>query len=269
MPALCSKYYNPKVTNTATKNLSKHMEKMVVADRKRQEKEEARMGPRTTPKHPILYDNNRTKVFNRKFFESVGLVMSQIPELLGKGIIITKVNVRQDFAEVRVFWVSKEDEEVSQLLESTSKRIRKGMAENAGLGQLPKIVFVLDTNYMMTTHMDKLFDKMDLGPDIETEENIWLEVEQLELGSDACGLRRNEILGTVELALMKSKAIHRVQYSEEQFKTAYRETIERHGGARKIEVKSNIKKFLVSRKKAAQRAKEENQTIAVDFGQEH
>lgn len=42
----------------------------------------------------------------------------------------------------------------------------------------------------------------------------------------------------------------------------------RHGGARKIEVKSNIKKFLVSRKKAAQRAKEENQTIAVDFGEE-
>jgi len=262
MPAMCSKYYSPKVANTASKNLTKHMQKMVVADRKRQEKEESRMGPRTTPKHPILYDNNRTRVFNRKFFESVGLVMSQIPELLGKGITITKVNVRQDFSEVRVFWVSRDnEEEVSRLLESTSKRIRKGMVENAGLGQLPKIVFVLDTNYMLDAHMDKLFDKLNLGPDIETEENVWLEAEKLELGSDACGLRRDEILARVDLALMKSKASHRVQYSEEQFKTAYRETIERHGGARKIEVKSNIKKFLVSRKKAAQRAKEENQTI--------
>ena len=225
---LCSKYYNPKVSSTMAKNAKKYLDKMMVAEVKRKEKEAARAGPKTVTKNPVMYDTNRTKVFNRKFYESVGMVMSQIPDLLGKGITITRVNVRPDFSEVRVFWVCRErEEEVAQLLESTSKRIRRGMMETSGLGQLPRIVFVMDTMYLYTAQMDRLFDKLDLGPDIETEKDLLEEMEQLELGTDGGGLRRYEILGRVEMTLMKNRARHRVEYSEEQFQTVYRETMER------------------------------------------
>lgn len=267
MGPLYSKYYNPKVSSTMAKNSKKYLDKMLLEDVRRKEKEAARMGPKNVPKNPVLYDTNRTQVFNRKFFESVGLVMSQIPDLLGKGITITKVNVKSDFSEVRVFWVAREREgEVAKLLESTSKMIRRSMVETSGLGQLPRIVNVMDTAYLYTTQLDRLFDSLDLGPDIVTEEeDVWEEVEQLELGTDGGGLMRDDIMGRVEMALVKSRAKHRVQYSEEQFQTVYRETMERHGGAHKLEVKSNIKNFLVSRKKAVQRAQVENQTIPVNF----
>ena len=225
---LYGKWHHPRVSATVSKNFKKNMDKMVMDDMKRMEKEAARKGPRTVPKHPILYDNNRTKVFNRKFFESIGLVMSQIPDLLGKGISITRVNVMQDFSEVRVFWVSKEkEEEVAELLRSTNTMIRRGMGEFAGLGQIPKIVFVMDTNHLLSVQMDRLFTKLDTGPDIVPVHNIWLEAGQLELGSGAGGGKRDEILRRVEMALMKSKATHRIQYSPEQFNEVYRESIER------------------------------------------
>jgi len=250
---LHSRYHNPKISMTVSKRFKKHMDDMVVSDIKRQKKEAERKGPVTAPKHPILYDTNRTKVFNRKFFESLGLVMSQMPELLGKGITITNVNVRQDFSEVRVFWVSREkEEEVSELLEVSRKKIRRGMYESSGLGQLPRIVFVIDTAYQLSVHMDRLFNKLDVGPDKPLEDNVWLEAQELKLGCEAGGLDRDEIMKRVEMSIMKSRAIHRECYSEEDFQTVYRESIERNGAAHKLEVKRNIKKFLVSRRKAAQ-----------------
>jgi len=253
MAPMQGKYYNPKISSTVAKRFKKHMDTMVVSDIKRQEKEAARKGPQTVPKHPILYDSNRTRVFNRKFLESLGMVMVDMPELLGKGLTITKVNVRQDFSEVRVLWVSREsEEEVAELLSSCSKKIRKAMFETSGLGQLPRIVFLVDTAYQLSVDMDRLFNKLDLGPDNTTEESVWDKVQELELGSMAGGVKRDEILSRVEMAIMKSKAVHRDQYKEEQFQAVYRDSIERNGSAHKIEVKQNIKKFLVNRRKTAQ-----------------
>lgn len=267
MSPMYGKYYNPKISLTMAKNAKRHMDRMAMEEVKRKLKEAARQGPRMVPKNPIMYDDNRTNVFNRKFYESIGFVMSQITDLLGKGICITKVNVTHDFSEVRVFWVAKEEKEVevTRLLQDHGKIIRKGMMEAAGLGKLPMIVYVMDSNYLFTTHMDRLFDKLDVGPVSEAEENVWREVEQLEVGSDGGGLRRDDILGSVQKALLKSKALHRGKYSEEQFQTVYRETIQRHGGAHKLEVKNNIRKFLVGRNKANQRAREENKTLPVYF----
>jgi len=250
---LHSRYHNPKISMTVSKRFKKHMDDMVVSDIKRQKKEEERKGPVTAPKHPILYDTNRTQVFNRKFFESIGLVMSQMQEMLGKGITITKVNVRQDFSEVRVFWVSRENqEEVSELLEVSRKKIRRGMYESSGLGQLPRIVFVRDTAYQLSVHMDTLFKKLDVGLDNPLKDNVWIEAQELKLGVEAGGVKRDEIMKRVEMSIAKSKATHRECYSEEDFQTVYRESIERNGAAHKLEVKRNIKKFLVSRRKAAQ-----------------
>lgn len=250
---LHSKYYNPKISATVAKRFKKHIDGMVVGDIKRQEKEAARKGPKTVPKHPILYDTKRTQAFNRKFFESLGMVMVDIPELLGKGITITNVNVTQDFSEVRVFWVSRENEEkVADQLEACCKKIRRGLYENSGLGQLPRIVFVLDTAYQLSVHMDRLFNKLDTGPDNIKEDNVWVIAQELVLGCDAGGVKRDEIVSKIEMSMKKCEAIHRDNYTDEQFRAVYRDSVERNGAAHKLEVKQNIKKFLMSRRKIAQ-----------------
>merc|ERR1719315_476903 len=108
------------------------------------------------------------------------------------------------------------------------------MVENSGLGQLPRIVFVMDTSYIYSAHVDRLFDKLNVGPDTETEDDLLEQVEMLELGSDGGGLRRDEILKKVEMVLLKSEAKHRQLYSAEQFQEVYRETMARHGGEHKM-----------------------------------
>ena len=67
--------------------------------------------------------------------------------------------MRPDYLEVRIFWISsrKDNEEVSQLLEANTGSIRKGMYTVSGLGKIPKLVFVLDLNYLHMQQMEDLF----------------------------------------------------------------------------------------------------------------
>ena len=85
--------------------------------------------------------------------------MADFPELLGYGIAITRVSTRADFSEVLVFWVSSPSkvEEVGDLLEAHVRRIRRGMIEVAGMGQIPRITFVKDIAYMLENELDGLF----------------------------------------------------------------------------------------------------------------
>ena len=122
---------------------------------------------------------------------------------------------------------------------------------------MPKIVFVLDTNYLHMQKMEELFDKINRRPehqeslDEETEHvNIWqYAADNIHLESTVSGLDRTAILGHINREVEKSKATHRYKYSENDFETVYRESIHRHGLARKLDVKNNIKKFLSERKK--------------------
>ena len=66
------------------------MEKFVAEEIEKQEKA-AKKGPSSSPKDPIIYDNNRTQIFNRQFMENIGQVMAEIPQLRGHGLCITKV----------------------------------------------------------------------------------------------------------------------------------------------------------------------------------
>ena len=129
-----SRWYNPKIAQTMVKNQTKHMQNFMLEEITKQLRESRRKGPKTVAKDPVLFDNNRTKVFNRQFKENIGEVMARIPELLGHGINITNVNVRPDYSEVRIFWISsrKDNEEVSQLLEANTGSIRKGMYTVSG-----------------------------------------------------------------------------------------------------------------------------------------
>ena len=161
-----SRWYNPKIAQTMVKNQTKHMQNFMLEEITKQLRESRRKGPKTVTKDPVLFDNNRTKVFNRQFKENIGEVMARIPELLGHGINITNVNVRPDYSEVRIFWISsrKDNEEVSQLLEANTGSIRKGMYTVSGLGKIPKLVFVLDLNYLHMQQMEDLFSQLQSKP---------------------------------------------------------------------------------------------------------
>ena len=87
-----NRFYNPKIAMTMTKNATKNMQRLLTAELIKQQKETSRKGPKTSPKDPVLFDNNRTKVFNRQFMENIGDVMLGIPDLLGHGLTITKVS---------------------------------------------------------------------------------------------------------------------------------------------------------------------------------
>ena len=240
------------------KNATKNLERSLQYELERQRKEQLRRGPRTQAKNPLLYDNRRTKVFNRQFQENIGFVMSSLPDLLGKGIRVTKVNVTGDFSEVRVFWVSSAEhkEIVSSLLESYGAKIKHDIKATSGLGYVPRIQWVHDQNFVLDQQMDKLFEKVKnseiylQGPDEAID--VWkVASESLELESDGAGLDRDVLVGKIETAISKKQALHRSQsqYSAEDFQTVYRETINRNGLQNKIMVKNNIKKFLLSRKK--------------------
>jgi len=253
-----SRFYNPKISQTIMKNATKNLERSLQYELERQKKEQLRRGPRTLAKNPILYDNRRTKVFNRQFQENIGFVMASIPDLQGKGISLTKVNVTSDFSEVRVFWVSSPEQEevVSNLLESHGTKIKQDIKAVSGLGFVPRIQWIHDQNFVLNQKMDQIFEKVRSSeiylkvPQESTD--VWkVASESLELESDGCGLDRDILIGKIETEMNKKQALHRsqAQYSAEDFQTVYRETINRNGLQNKIQVKNNIRKFLTSRKK--------------------
>ena len=254
-----SRYYNPKISLTMMKNATKNLERSLQYEIERQKKELARRGPRTVAKNPTLYDNRRTKVFNRQFQENIGFVMSSISELLGKGLTVTKVSVTTDFSEVRVFWVctAGQEETVTNLLETYAVKIKQDIKEVSGLGLVPRIQWIHDQSYILQREMDKIFEKVKNNevhlnlPD-DDGVNVWkVCYESLQLECDGSGLDRDNILTRIETEKNKKEALHRSpsQYTQEDFQAVYRESIHRNGLENKLLIKDNIRKFLTNRKK--------------------
>ena len=90
-PLFASRFYNGKVALTQKKGTVRGMDRLVRQEFQKKAREENR-GPKSTPKNPIMYDTNKTRVFNRQFMENIGQALASIPEFLGHGISITKVN---------------------------------------------------------------------------------------------------------------------------------------------------------------------------------
>jgi len=224
-------------------------------EEERAKRRERAQGPRSVPKNPLLQDTNKTQLFNRQFLENIGQVLLGFPEILGRGISITRVSVRPDFSEVYVFWVSRpsEEETVTQLFEEKSKDIRIGMIEDAGLGQLPRLTFLKDTLYLQEQHMAKLYRDLDLGPDagsVEDDVKVWEEIDGLKLETDGLHVQRDVIMNKLKFEITKRLAIHRYSDSTvEGFNDLYRQTIQADDGEQKNFMKTNISKFLRERKK--------------------
>jgi len=256
-PLFGSRFYNGKIALTQKKGTMRGMDRLIRQEFQKQSKEENK-GPKSTPKHPVMYDTNKTRVFNRQFMENIGQALAGIPEFLGHGISITKVNVKSDFSEVRVFWVSShaEPDVVQKLFAEHLFTITKNIYRISGLGQIPKVAFVLDTEYLYLQQMDQLFAELEKQPGYaenkEPSENIWkVAADSLTLDSDGGGFDRDVVVKSILQEVEKSKALHRVdmQYSKEDFEIAYKESVNRNGLPQKQEMKKNIKTFLTNRKK--------------------
>ena len=155
----------------------------------------------------------------------------------------------------------------------------------SGLGQIPKVAFVLDTEYLYLQQMDQLFAELEKQPGIkrpslcvnlnlqylnlgyaenkDPSENIWkVASESLTLDSDGGGFDRDVVIKNILQEVEKSKALHRmdIQYSKEDFEIAYKESVNRNGLPQKQEMKKNIKTFLTNRKKQLKALKQGEQS---------
>jgi len=239
------------------RNIERGTSKLMAEEERAKVKRERRLGAKPSIKNPLIDDSRKNKTFNWKFHENVGNVMADIPELLGHGIAITRVNTRADFSEVLVFWISSPSkvEEVAELLEAHVRKIRRCMIDVAGLGQIPRITFVKDIAYMLETELNGLFSQLDTGPEgdetaEEEEEKLWQQLDDLKLGTDGLGLKRARLMEEVEMQLEKREAKHRYSGgTSEEFCRVYRNTLTRDGGKEKERVEQNIKTFLRKRKK--------------------
>lgn len=266
-PLFASRFYNAKIALTQKKNTMKGMDKLLRQEFQRESREEKKNGTASVPKNPVMYDTNRTRVFNRQFMENIGQALAGIPEFLGHGISITKANVKSDFSEVRVFWVSSQAEPdvVQKLFAEHLFTITKYMYRISGLGQIPKLTFVLDTEYLYLQQMDQLFAELEKTPGYaenkEPSENIWkVAADSLILDSDGGGFDRDVVIRNILQEVEKSKALHRLDmaYSKEDFEIAYKESVNRNGLPQKEEMRRNIKTFLSYRKKQLKAIKKDD-----------
>ena len=127
------------------------------------------------------------------------------------------------------------------------------------MGKLPRIVFVLDINYLHMQKMDQLFQTLELQPGIlaqamhlccigdwtilcsgymehkDPEVSVWsLAADSLILDVDGGGLDRDQIMSKVAQEAEKSRALHRqtataAEFNEREFEIAYRDSINRYG----------------------------------------
>lgn len=253
-----SRFYNPKVANTMAKNATKHMTRMVELEEQQRRRREARQGSRPQVRNPIVGDSRKTEAFNRQILENIGQAMVSVPQLLGRNISITRAKTRPDFSEVLVFWVCRvgEEEETRLLLEEHVRVVRRELVQGCGMGQVPKLTFVRDLAYMLDSHMEQLFSGMDLGPVDQGDQGdqgdqaAWDQLEGLELGTSGLGLRRAEMMKTLEMGVERSTGSHRYSgATSEEYCRVYSQTLARDGGREKLMVQENIKKFLRERKK--------------------
>jgi len=253
-----SKYLNAKSSLSVQRGATRNIERLLRDELRRREKEKARRGPVSSLKHmPALHDSNRTRLFNRKFQEGLASVMAQMPQLLGHGLSITKVNVTTDFKFVRVFWITTpgNEEHVENLLEENMNLIVRGLKQEGSVGnKLPQIVLVKDSAYLHDEKMVQLFDKLETGPD-DPDESVMEDetlsaLAALKLQSDVGGLDRDKLLEQIITEVDKSQASHRYNNVDDDFfVSTYRKSLDRDTSMQKEAVQKSIKQFKVTRRK--------------------
>jgi ribosome-binding factor A len=113
----------------------------------------------------------RIEVLNTLFMQQITSLMStgeSSPDLLGRGITVSKVKVSNDFSRVNVYWIAsgtETDEVIEPLLVKAGFVLRHELTQLRVIGQVPPIEFVKDKTFSKIAEVQMLLEKCDFGDD--------------------------------------------------------------------------------------------------------
>lgn len=138
-------------------------------------------------------------------------------KVIGKGLQIIGVKVNPDFTGVNVFWIAGEDQSkfLEDELSKCSGYIRHELSQLRIIGEVPRIYFLKDKAYAMSSEVDRILKNADFGTEEEDLEKIQNELslhsiqkdDQIpEMRHDVLGLDHKEVLLNILTKLKKSKS---------------------------------------------------------------
>lgn len=126
----------------------------------------------------------RVEVLNALFMEQITSMMSTgevSQELLGLGLIVSRVNVSNDFSRVNVYWVGSgtcKDDVIEPILRKAAGRLRHELTQLRVIGIVPPIEFVKDKTHSKIAEVEYLLTKCDFGDDFvpTTSNNLFSQI---------------------------------------------------------------------------------------------
>merc|ERR1719188_1977428 len=134
-------------------------------------------------------DASKTAAFNATFLEHVAWAFRMTSDLrnkiAGRGVAITRAEVRRNYEEVRLFWATSQDNEVetAKVLDGCAEELRKAVEGVSGIGELPKISFVRDLTYVHNSTLSSEFDQ--IAAELEAAEREEAEKDEKSVGEES------------------------------------------------------------------------------------
>ncbi|KAL5291517.1 RBFA family protein [Megaselia abdita] len=165
--------------------------------------------------------DRRVTVLNKIFMTHISdlLATGQASnEIVGKGLQILGVKVNPDFTGVNVFWIAGDDHSkfLEEELSKCSGYLRHELSQLRLIGEVPKISFIKDRNYAISSEVDRILKTIDFDKEDEDLEQFQNELnlhsnkstkedEIPEMRHDVLGLDHKDIMLKIHTKLKKSK----------------------------------------------------------------
>lgn len=120
-------------------------------------------------------DFRRIKALNKLYMRYISDIMatgSISDKLIGKGIVLSRVEITSDFKIVKVYWIARKNEcdEKSQiLLNKTAGFIKHELSNLRIMGVIPHIIFVKDLTFSKIKEVEKILCFLDPSTTQETQ----------------------------------------------------------------------------------------------------
>lgn len=214
--------------------------------------------------------NRRVKVLNKIFMTHISdlLATGQASNhVVGRGLQILGVRVNPDFSGVNVHWIAGDDQSkfLEEELAKCSGYLRHELSQLRLMGEVPKIHFVKDKNYAISSEVERVMNTPEFGSEtsedweqIENDFNLHSKQEDDEIPEmrhDVLGLDHSKIMLQIHTKLKKSKMaweLHEMGMnappSQSQLPQNYSKLIEDSEGLSKFIAKRQIKAKIDKRK---------------------
>lgn len=220
-----------------------------------------------------ILDNKRIGALNKMYMVNISevLALGDFPDIMDKGIEITRVSVR-DTSTVEVFWLADENQdqiEVQNLLTSVAGKVANKLMYANMLGHVPTIKFIRDLSAVNFEETKKLLDKIALQNSLreKNQENsedsnpIDEDIEDIEppppvMTTNVLGLPHDRIYRRI---LEAKKRCYPLQIPKppttQEFENSHQQSqSENKAVEEKFKQKKALKKFIVQYQKSALRS---------------